>query len=157
MFRKALWRTLQERGSSGLPAFAKCIPVPARRPHLPPQNTCSLSQTVLSQMCPQSSELSVVFLCALLSLPLSLPSFLCLSSMSLPFSVSVSLQTLPVFFSAWYSVHQNQCSTTRLVTLWPLLWAVDLDQRAAALSRVSSHIGGGAVRLHFLTWPVILC
>lgn len=153
MFRKALWRTLQERGSSGLPAFAKCIPMPARRPHLPPQNTCSLSPTVLSQMCPQSSELSVVFLCALLSLPLSLPPFLCLYSMSLPFSVSVSLQTLPVF----YSVRQNQCSTTRLVTLWPLRWAVDLDQRAAALSRASSHIGGGAVRLHFLTWPVILC
>jgi hypothetical protein len=72
-----------------------------------------------------------------------------------PFCLCQSSDTSCLFRCLCHSVLQNQCSHTRLVTLWPLLWAVDLDQRAATLSRTSSHIGGGAVRLHFLTWPVI--
>lgn len=72
------------------------------------------------------------------------------------FCLCQSLDTSCLFLCLSHSVLQNQRSSTRLVTLWPLLWAVDLDQRAAALSRASSHTGGGAVRLHFLTWPVVL-
>ena len=87
------------------------------------------------------------------SISLCSPSLRCLFSVSFP--VSDSPQTLS-FPRLCRSPLHSQVSTPNLLTLWPLLWSVDLDQKATALSRAFSHTGGGIVQLLHLASPFML-
>lgn len=94
---------------------------------------------------------ATMFLCAHpdLSLP---PSFLCLFSVF--FHPCQSSDT--VFSSVSVAPPSETVPHPNLFTLWPLLWAVDLDQKATTLSRAFSHTGGGIVQLLHLASPFTL-